>query len=139
MNEKLLRFLPLTIAVTAIGLRYFSLWCIHQTNTCAFSQELNYVFLSFIKPIYLFSLVFLPIGIIMLFIRKDVLLSWFRLARWWVPLSALVIIITPSTSGTWMPIYFIGKTYATLLLAGSFTLISLALITWKSFSLRSRS
>lgn len=46
-------------------------------------------------PLLLFSL-------ITYWMREEIYQAWFRFARWWVPLSMLLILISPEYSSDWM-------------------------------------
>jgi hypothetical protein len=88
------------------------------------------------EPLFSYSLVFLPASLALLFVRKETFNSWLRFARWWILLSFVLILITPTSSNTWMPLYSVDKEIITWIMAILFTLISLILIAVKSFSLR---
>jgi len=79
--------------------------------------------------------VFIPAAVV-IFVKKEFFDSWLRLAAWLVPVSLLIIFITPVTSNSWMPLYFVSREemawYLGLLLAAT----SLLLVLWKWFSAR---
>lgn len=88
------------------------------------------------EPLLIFSILLVVILSILLFLNKNIFKSWLRFAAWWIPLSIILIVITPETSNSWMPLYFIGKGTVTVLMAGIFSIISLILIAWKTFAAR---
>lgn len=66
--------------------------------------------------------------------RDSVYQAWFRFARWWVPLSMLLILITPEYGGgLFNPI---EKGSVAFVSSAFFFLISLVIIAWKYFSTR---
>lgn len=85
------------------------------------------------QPIFFLSICALIPSFFLMFLEKKAQASWIKFAVWWLPLSAVLIAITPSTSGAWMPIYFFGKEMITWFMGGLFTLISLILIALKTF------
>ena len=88
------------------------------------------------EPAYILGIaVFLP-SLLLLFCKEEIFKSWFRFARWALPLSILLIIVAPTTNGSFTPFYGINKEMVTWLMGGLFTLISLILIVWKSFAHR---
>jgi hypothetical protein len=88
------------------------------------------------EPLYRMSVaIFIPL-FVLLFTSQSITSVWFRFARWWLPLSVILILITPTSSNTWMPLYSVDKEMMTWIMGGLFTLISLILIA--RASLRSR-
>lgn len=82
-----------------------------------------------IFPLFLFSLITYKM-------REEIYKTWFYFARWWVPLSMLLVLISPEYSNDWMfPIEKGSVAFVTSLL---FTVISLILIAWKWFVLRGK-
>lgn len=90
------------------------------------------------EPLLIFSILLVIFFSIFLFLKKNIFNSWLRFAAWWVPLSIILIAITPETSNSWMPLYFIGKNTVTIIMAGFFAFVSLLLITLKSFQARNK-
>ncbi len=87
------------------------------------------------EPLYRMSVaIFIPL-LVLLFASQSTA-AWLRFARWWLPLSIFLILITPTSSNTWMPLYSVDKEMVTWITAVLFTLISLTIIAVKSFSLR---
>ena len=82
-----------------------------------------------ILPLFLFSLITYKM-------RDEIYQSWFRFAMWWIPLSMFSILIAPSYSSDWM--FPIDKGRVAFFSSLVFTLISLILIAYKSFSLRKK-
>ena len=65
-------------------------------------------------------------------------MSWLYFAAWWLPLSAVLIALTPTWSNSWFDLYPLVKEDMALYTASLFTAISLILIVWKQFNLGKR-
>src|SRR3989344_2082165 len=135
MKTKISQFIPIILAILAIGFRYFSNWCIDSVSGC-YGTLVSHISLSFTKPVFFFAIAFLPIAIILAFVSRTIFQSWLRLATWFVPLSILIIFITPVTSNSWMPIFFVSREDMAWATGGLFAVISLVLILWRYFSAR---
>lgn len=80
------------------------------------------------EPLYRLSVgAAIPFSIV-IFLKRTVYEQWLRFARWWIPLSVLLVIVTPVGSNSWMPLLSLNKEGVALLMAGLFTSISLVLI-----------
>lgn len=104
---KIKQTIPFFLTILGIALEYFFYWCVYSVDVCRGS--LFYQSFDFIKPLYLFSLTILPLGVILIFMQEKVFKSWLKFAVWWIPLSALFITLTPVTSNSWMPLYEIVR------------------------------
>ncbi len=91
------------------------------------------------ETLFVLSITLLFVSFLVTFVSHVVFNSWLRFAAWWIPLSIILIVITPETGNSWMPLYFIGKGTVTVLMASLFTIISLILIAWKTFAVRKTS
>lgn len=127
-----MKFFPLILVLFGLGLRYLALWCVYGISSCPATNFFHAIFLEFVNPLYTFSIFFIVPALGLLLIKRNVFNSWLRFAVWWLPLSAILIAITPSTSNSWMPLYFIGKDTVTLVMAGLFTTVSLVILLIKS-------
>ena len=82
----------------------------------------------------------LPVSIVCLFLlfqRTEIYESWFRFARWWIPLSMILIFISPEyPQGIYDPIQ---KGSVALVMSVLFVAISIVIITIKYFSVKKRS
>ena len=66
--------------------------------------------------------------------REEVYRTWFRFARWWVPVSMVLIFITPEYGGgLFNPIQ---KGSVAFITSALFVVISLVIIVWKFSSTR---
>ncbi len=68
------------------------------------------------------------------FMREEISTAWTNLAKWWVPFSMILVLISPEYSNDWM--FPITKGSVAFITSVLFVLISLILITWKWFALR---
>ena len=76
-------------------------------------------------PITVFSLITYPL-------REETFQSWLHFAKWFVPLSILLVLLTPDgQSGGYMP-SLIDKQVIAFLTSALFTLVSLIIIIYKS-------
>lgn len=85
------------------------------------------------EPLLMFSVVIFLFLLVCFFLRRTAQLSWLRFAVWWIPLSAILIAITPVTNSNWMPLYSIERSTVTVLTTSLFAVISLGIIGWKQF------
>jgi hypothetical protein len=83
------------------------------------------ILILFFIPLFLFSLITYPM-------RDVVFQRWFRFARWWIPLSMVLILITPNPHGSWLTINLISKPLTTAVTLALFVLIStiIIVVTW---------
>lgn len=132
-----IKYFPLFLVILFISIDRFAVYCLNATS-CLFSNSIWPIFFVVIKPLYLFSLIFTITAFVLAFVSIKIFNSWLRFAMWWLPLSVILIAITPSTSNSWMPLYFIGKDTVALVMSALFTLISLVIIVWKQFGLRKK-
>lgn len=133
MKTKLVQFIPAILAFLAVGFRYFSNWCIDVSTYC-YGTWVHQVALSVIKPSYFFALYSLLLTIILVLIPRHIFNSWLKLAVWVVPLLLIFIATQPVVSG----FLSTNRDDAARLAAGIFTVLSFALIIWKSFAARNR-
>ena len=82
-------------------------------------------------PLYFFSLFFLPIAIVLIFVPRHIFISWLKLAAWAIPLSILYIATTPVNSNAWINFFPFYRDDAARLAGEVFAAASLLLILWK--------
>ena len=79
--------------------------------------------------------IFIPVTAVFLAIvvfywtREEVYQAWFRFLRWWIPLSVLLILVTPEYGGGL--INPVSKGTVAVFLSALFVLISMIIITYK--------
>ena len=135
MKNKIVQFIPVLIALVAIGFRYFSNWCIDSSSFC-YGTLAHQIALSFTKPLFFFSLFLLPITIILIFIPRSTFNSWLKFAAWAIPLAIIFIALTPVSSYAYMDLFPFYRDDAARLAGGVFAGVSLILIIWKWFTSR---
>lgn len=135
MKTKIVQFVPIILSILLIAFSYFAGKC-GVTETCAYYTNFGPYAMSVLEPSLLFTFCLLPIAIILMFVPRTIFQSWFRFAMWFVPLSVVLIAITPVTSNSWMPLFFISREEVSWYLGALFAVISLILIIWKYFSAR---
>jgi hypothetical protein len=135
MKTKIIQFIPALLALMVIGFRYFSLWCINSVSSC-YGTWVHQIALEITKPLFYFSVFFLPIAIILMLIQRNIFNSWLKLAVWAIPLSILYIATIPVIDNSFLPFH---RDDAARLVGEVFAAASLALIIWKSVSSHRRS
>ncbi|MFA5877241.1 MAG: hypothetical protein WC880_02670 [Candidatus Paceibacterota bacterium] len=133
---KIKQIIPFFLVLLGISLEYVAYWCVYSVGVCYGS--LVHQSFDFIKPLYIFSLAILPITLVLCFVSSLIFKSWLKFAMWWVPLSILVIVVTPVTNNSWMPLYSFVKEDVAWFMGGVFVVISLGIIVWKTLSLRKK-
>lgn len=124
------------LALAAVGFSYFSFWCTNSGHAC-YRTWLDSIFLDVINPLYFFSLYFLPLALILVFIPRHLFNSWLKLAAWMLPLSFIYIATTSvNFTGIGMNFFPFYRDDAARLAAEVFSVLSLILIIWKYFVAR---
>ncbi|MDD2657768.1 MAG: hypothetical protein PHD04_03885 [Candidatus Pacebacteria bacterium] len=126
MKTRIIQCIPVLLAVLLIGFRYFSQWCI-LTNSSCYGTWVHWIYLEVTSPIFFFAIFFLPIAIILVFVRWEVFKSWLKLALWAVPLLLLLISTQPVYAG----FLSTDRDDAARLAGGVFAGVSLCLIIWR--------
>lgn len=85
------------------------------------------------EPLLILSVATLAVLLLLRFARQSVQNYWVNFAIWWLPLSVLLIAVTPVTNSNWMPTFSIERITVTIIMAALFTIISLGIIGWKQF------
>lgn len=134
---KIIQFIPVLLAVLAIGFRYFSQWCIADGHIC-FRTLLDRTYLYTINPVFYFTIFFFPVALVLALVPRDIFKSWFKFAVWAIPLAIILIALTPdSNPGAYMDFFPFYRDDAARLAGGVFAAASLVLIIWKYFFVRS--
>jgi len=92
------------------------------------------ILFSILKPTLTILSGILPISLSFFFIRDQIFYSWLKFVKWYLPLSALIIFISPTHGHGFLP-PLVTKELASLWLAGLFVVVSIVLIVYKYFSL----
>src|SRR3989338_10441063 len=74
----------------------------HNYSFCEYWPESGYpTFYCQSGAAALYSLVLLiPLAVALFFTRSNVIDAWVRFARWWLPLTMLIIFISPTEGGS---------------------------------------
>ena len=135
MKFKIFQFVPAAIALFGLASAKISYWCMYSNGFCH-GTWISHVYQYFTNPFYNFSLYFLPIAIILIFVSRPVFNSWLKFAVWMIPLAILFIAATPVSSSVPLDLFPFYRDDAARLAGGIFSVVSLALILWKSFTQR---
>lgn len=90
------------------------------------------------QPLFLFSLSVLICSGILFFLREEIFRSWTRFAKWYLLVSAGVLLFGSFDGGGYISMGLDDRESVTWFLAGFFLFISLVLIVWKWFTLRGK-
>lgn len=108
----------------------FGLCSINSDFFCSRPHESMYAsFFLLFFPLFLFSLITYKI-------KESAYLAWYNFVKLWIPLSLLVIVITPRYSHDW--IFPIDKGRVAIFVTSIFTITSITLIAYKSYKLRGK-
>lgn len=106
------------------------------TYTLCSSNEscVDYLHMFFLQSLPFFGV--FVVSILLYFVRDEIYESWFRFARWWIPLSMLLIFISPEyPTGIYDPIQ---KGSVAFGMSAAFIVISILIIIMKYFALKRR-
>lgn len=127
MRTKVIQFVPVSLALLAIGLRYISNWCIDSVSSC-YGSLVHQQYQYFTSPLYFFALFFLSLSVILVFVPRSIFSSWLKFAAWAIPLAILYIWTTPVNSNAWMDLFPFYRDDAARSAATLFSIVSLILI-----------
>ena len=132
MKSKIIQSIPALLALAVIGFSYFSQWCTPIGQIC-FRTVIDRVVLGVTYPLYFFSLFFLPIAFILIFVPRAVFISWLKFAAWSLPLLFIFVATQPVYT---THILSTNRDDAARLAGAVFAVISLILIIWKWIAAR---
>lgn len=95
---------------------------------CSWHSSLAQYSFTIFEPLLIYSTCLVPVGVSLVFVSSRSFFLWASFARWWIPLSILLIVVTPTSSNTWMPLYSLEKEGVTWLMGGLFLLISFGIL-----------
>jgi hypothetical protein len=97
-------------------------------RSCEWYRELrNYAFVI-VNPVLLYSLYSIPLGIGLLFATQKGFKFLVRFAKWWIPISILVIFFAPENSNAYLPFFELTKGSASTVLGILFSIIGLIVV-----------
>ena len=104
------------VIIFAFGGKCYNVhWCHAYLNNLL--NLIAIVFLPFL-PLFLFSL-------ITYFMRNEVYQAWWKLTRFWIPLSIFLVLLMPEDNGAFLPI---DKGHVAILMSGLFAVLSTIII-----------
>src|SRR3989344_4598149 len=122
MNYKkqsvIISILSLIIAGLTAGVCYWRVWYLCEYGT---SESIDVFLFLFSVPLFVLSL-------ILRFLPNQVFNSWLRFAKYYLPIAAVLIFLSPVTDSS---ILGFDKEFMTWLLAGIFFITSLGIIIFK--------
>lgn len=127
---KIKQTIPFFLTLFGVALEYVAYWCVYSLGTCYGS----FIHQSFgvIKPLYLFSLVTLPLAVLLVFVSSSIFKSWLKFAVWWIPLSVLIIAFASSTrGGSGIEILSFTTEDAVFMMSSLFVMLSVGIIVGK--------
>ena len=86
-------------------------------------------YILFTPPLFLLSLITYKM-------REEVFAAWMKFTQWWIPLTFIAVLLTPRDSGGFISVAY--KEVLSFFCAVLFLIISLILITYKSYKLRGK-
>lgn len=120
MTKKNIIFAMLGFSIFGIGLDYYNI--------------LDYKIADALSNL---SLSLLVVSFLLLFVREEIFSAWLTLAKWWIPLTFVLIIISPSGGGAFFPAFF-SKELTSIWMGSLFVLFTLIIIARKYFTLRGK-
>lgn len=107
--------------------------CTKNDISCLHSYIDN--FNEIIQVVLIFSIPIIIVSFVLLFFQEQVFRAWSKFTIIFLPIAVILIVITPSTTGSIDPI---EREPLTLFLSVIFLIISIFIIAIKSFRLRSK-
>ena len=111
----------ITSALTAIGIFGNYRLC-YENQECVDILHSFFIHAIPVAPFFIFCLV-------TYWMRNEVYETWFRFARWWIPLSMLLIIISPEYQSDFMDPLFKGS--VAIITSAIFVIVSAIIIVYK--------
>lgn len=130
-NKKNILVVSAALALALLSINYIGTYELcNQNRDCAHILAGSLVILLVVIPFSLLS-------IITYFINEAIFKSWISFAKWWVPLTIVLTILTPEATGSaFVP--FFARSDVAIGMSALFLVISLVIIIWKSWALRSK-
>lgn len=96
--------------------------------SCQWYGTLSPLAFTFFEPILLYSLYSIPLGIGLLFTTEKGFKSLTEFAKWWIPISILIIFFAPESSNSYLPYFELTKESASTVLGILFSIIGLIVV-----------
>lgn len=75
------------------------------TLSCEYYVELHRYSLTLFEPVFIYSMAIAPLTLFTLFAKNTEIRKLLHFAAWWLPLSALLIVLAKINGNSWMPLY----------------------------------
>ena len=91
----------------------------------------NWCYINLSDKLLVVAVIFLPLlptfifSLITYFMRAEVYQSWWKLTRWWIPLSIFLVLLMPEDNGAFLPI---DKDHVGFFMSGLYAILSIAII-----------
>lgn len=118
-----------------------AIFIISRAQSCYSNEFCTNLYINF-HPFVLVDFLFIAPAVLFLslvtyFLRGEIFWSWISFAKWWVPLTIVLTILTPETTGSaFVP--FFARSEVAIGMSALFLVISLVIIIWKSWTLHSK-
>lgn len=109
------------------------MWCVYSLETCSWRPFFNSIFEIVITPLHLFAIAFIIPSVFLLFVPETAWHAWLRFARWWLPLSILLIILTPDFNGNILILIDYSKLATAKYMGMLFAILSMIILGWHTF------
>ena len=114
----------LSLSVSILG--WIFIQCGNDRACLAFNFIRTYL-VSVAGPVTIFSICSIPLGIAVLFATQTNIRSLSNFAKWWVPLSIVLIFLAPDSSGSFFTGFPMDRNTASWILGALFSIIGLTL------------
>jgi len=119
----------LSLSVSILG--WILIQCGNDRACLAFNFIRTYL-VSVAGPVTIFSLCSIPLGVAVLFATQANIRSLSSFAKWWVPLSIVLIFLAPDSSGSFFTGFPMDRNMASWILGALLTIVGLTLVLRKS-------
>ncbi len=123
--------LALSLSLSVVG--WFLVQC-GNDRACSAFYFIRIYLVSVLVPVTIFSLCTIPLGVAVLFTTRANIRSLSGYARWWVPLSIVLIFLAPDSSGSFFTGFPMDRNMASWILGALFSIIGLTFALRKSKS-----
>lgn len=124
----------IVILVGSGGALLFALLCQYAYQHFGLDRS---IYKNVAEPLFFLSVSVVSIAIVLFFLKDAVLRLWLNFAKWYLPVTVILIAISPTGEGGFLP-PLVTKEAASLWLGILFLIISLLLIAYKSYFLRGK-
>lgn len=131
MKKTYLWRIALTSVSILVLLSVFISKCNFNINRCLGGDSIYVA-----RTIFHIFLAILIISLVLFFVTDKIFLKWIRFTVVWIILSIILIAITPTYPGGWMPIMAPDKESVSISMGSLLVILSLGQIVWQSWKAR---